>query len=205
MGKQTATDQKEKTKKKPQPISLNLQPGEKLARLSYLTVMSVKPGKNGPVGVTVMNEQGFSWDIDAHVLDAECTSAVQFESTEKVSQTEMIERMLDAGHNVFTANYNKKPDAEAAATKMKNLYPNKGIKGVGIASRAEYDGAVDNIIKEILAGEERTITAHIISIDRNRGRVTVVDMNAPKNNNVRQVDPRTLNWLIIGNIKYVLK
>lgn len=37
------------------------------------------------------------------------------------------------------------------------------------------------------------------------GRSTVIDLNVETENKFRQVDHRTIDWLIIKNVKYVLK
>lgn len=187
-------------------ISENVQIGEKLVRLSYLTVVDPKRYMgNNQFGIHVKNEHGFEWTISPDVIDNECTSGVQFDSIEKVSQSVIIEYLLDAGHKIFTANFNKKPDPKVAIKKLQALYPNKGIKGVGIAKRDDYNKSVEEAVDILFKGEERTITGRIISVDRLRGRVTVVDLDKEGRDNIRQIDPRTLNWLIIDNIKYVVK
>jgi hypothetical protein len=181
-------------------ISTNLKEGEKLARLSYLTVVK----KTGNI-ITVKNEQDFKWDISIDILDNECTSATQFFALVKVSQSEMIEKLMEAGHNVFTANFNKKPDKKLALKKLQELYPNKGIKGVGIAKRDDFNYSVKKILDSVFDGEERIITCRINSIDKLRGRVTVIDLETSDEHKLRQIDPRTLNWLIIKGIKYEIK
>ena len=37
------------------------------------------------------------------------------------------------------------------------------------------------------------------------GRSTVIDLSAKTDNKFRQVDHRTIEWLIVKNVKYVLK
>jgi hypothetical protein len=187
-------------------ISQKIKKGEKLARLSYLTVVDENAHMgNNQFGVSVRNEHGFEWVISKDVLDNECTSATQYESVEKVSQSEMIEKILDAGHKVFTANFNKKPDPKVAIKKLQSLYPNKGVRGVGIAKREDYNKAVEEAVSILIDGEERTITCRILSVDRLRGRLSVIDLEIEDKHNIRQLDPRTLNWLIIDGIKYILK
>lgn len=187
-------------------LSDNLKENEHLARLSYLTVTNPKKHLgNGNYGATVQNEAGLSWDISYDVLDNECTSGTQYTTLIKVSQSELIEKLLDAGHHIFTANFHKKPDPKLAEKKLKDLYPNKGIKGVGIAKREDYNKTVSEVVKMLFEGEERTITARIISIDKLRGRLMVKDLYAAQGDDIRQIDPRTLNWLIIKNVRWEIK
>jgi hypothetical protein len=188
-------------------ISQKISNGEKLARLSYLTVIdnNVHMGNN-QFGVSVRNTFGFEWVMSKDVLDNECVSASQYEIVEKISQSDMIELILAAGHKVFTANFNKKPDPKVAIKKLQDLYPNKGIRGVGIAKRDDYNKAVIDAVSILIDGEERTITCRILSIDRLRGRLSVIDLEIDDiKNNIRQIDPRTLNWLIIDGVKYIIK
>lgn len=188
-------------------VTNKLVAGEKLTRLSYITVIDPKvQSAGGQLTALVKNEDDFQWNIGLDIIDAECISTTQFSETKAVSQTEMIQILLEkAGHVAFTANFNKKPDMKAAETELKNLYPNKGIKGVGIASRDDFNKGIKAALSKIMVGEERTIIARIMSIDSLRGRIQVVDLEAPAENNIRQIDPRTLNWLILNNVKYVLK
>lgn len=56
-----------------------------------------------------------------------------------------------------------------------------------------------------LEGKERTIRGRLISSESLLGRSTVEDLDLPlKENRVRQVDHRTINWLILDFVKYVV-
>lgn len=57
-------------------------------------------------------------------------------------------------------------------------------------------------------GEERTLIGHLKSIEAHLGRTNVVDLEVPvgdKTLGLRQIDNRTINWLVLDNIKYVTK
>jgi hypothetical protein len=49
------------------------------------------------------------------------------------------------------------------------------------------------------------MTCHLVKVENNLGRSTVIDLGAKTENKFRQVDHRTLQWIIFKNVKYVLK
>jgi hypothetical protein len=117
----------------------------------------------------------------------------------------MIEILQQAGSNVFTVDFYTKPDVKEAKDKISKLYPNRGGKGVGIMSKEDYIAQVSAILDEVTKGNLRTLTGYILSTDNARGRITVVDMALGPKKGIRQVDPRTLQTLIINQVKYELK
>ena len=56
----------------------------------------------------------------------------------------------------------------------------------------------------MIEGELCEITGHLIDSENNMGRSTVIDLNAPIYNNFRQVDHRTIEYIIYKNVKYTL-
>lgn len=58
--------------------------------------------------------------------------------------------------------------------------------------------------KDIVEGEMVEMVCHLKESDNGMGRSLVIDLGAPHNNNFRQVDHRTIQWIIFKNIKYEL-
>lgn len=54
-------------------------------------------------------------------------------------------------------------------------------------------------------GEKRTLTGHLIGTENHMGRSNVVDLEVTSGNNMRQVDHRTLEYVILKGVKYVKK
>lgn len=54
-------------------------------------------------------------------------------------------------------------------------------------------------------GKERVLRGRLIKPEPLLGRSMVEDLDEPANNRVRQVDHRTIKWLIVENVKYVVK
>ena len=53
-------------------------------------------------------------------------------------------------------------------------------------------------------GSERILTGHLVSAEPNLGRTKVIDLNVgadDKSKGIRQVDNRTIKWLVIDNQK----
>ena len=48
------------------------------------------------------------------------------------------------------------------------------------------------------------MVAHLVDCDNNLGRSAVIDLNAIEPNNFRQVDHRSIDYIIYKNVKYSL-
>lgn len=62
-----------------------------------------------------------------------------------------------------------------------------------------------SLVKGLLEGETVTMTCHLVNVENNLGRSTVVDLTAKTENKFRQVDHRSIDYIIFGNTKYLLK
>lgn len=60
------------------------------------------------------------------------------------------------------------------------------------------------LTKSIVEGESCEIVGHLVESENNLGRSLVIDLNAPANNNFRQVDHRSIEYIIFKNVKYSL-
>ena len=60
------------------------------------------------------------------------------------------------------------------------------------------------ILQLATAGDERTMIGRHQGVQDDFGRLQFTDMEAT-GSPLKQVDPRTVEWSIIGNVKYVLK
>lgn len=49
------------------------------------------------------------------------------------------------------------------------------------------------------------MTCHLVDTENNLGRSTVIDLSAKTANKFRQIDHRTIQYIIFQNVKYVLK
>ena len=49
------------------------------------------------------------------------------------------------------------------------------------------------------------MVAHMVEVENNLGRSLVIDLNAKSPSKFRQVDHRSIEFIIFQNVKYVLK
>ena len=68
------------------------------------------------------------------------------------------------------------------------------------------EGAVQNnlanIAKIIAAGEIATLTGHLVKSELHTGRTLIIDLK--DSNSFKQVDHRTIQYIILKNVKYTL-
>jgi len=64
--------------------------------------------------------------------------------------------------------------------------------------------SLKEISKSVIEGDSIQMVCHLVESDNNLGRSLVIDVNAPRHNNYRQVDHRTIEFIIYKNIKYSL-
>lgn len=171
--------------------------GEFLSETQYYEVKSISP-----TDVTVINERGYEFTIGSGIVEEGIYSASQFKGTLEVTRTELIEIFSKVGDTVFTVCYNKQPSADAINDAIESA--NKG-KIIPVAD-------LKKLVKNAYKGEIRTLIGYLISVETGFGRSLVIDLEADKSKStpewdsrLRQVDHRTLNWLIHQNIKYIVK
>ena len=171
-----------------------LKKGDYLSRTSYLLVKG-----SDPLYITVQNEQGLTWTIEKGIVASECFSANQYDETITVTRTELAEIFSKTGDKVYTVSFNKQPKIDDVFDKIANkgkIISNKEMKKALVAG---------------MKGQERILIGYTINVETGFGRSLVVDLEAEQDPNKpystvqRQVDHRSLNWLIVGNKKCVCK
>lgn len=174
-----------------------LKAGSVLSETQYYEVLGVDHHNER---VLVVNERGKEMQIGFTIIEEGTYSAEQFTETVELNRTDLIKKFTECGDTIFTVNYHKKPD----------------IKDINAAIDSLNDGKILPIkkMKEIIAnvykGEERTLTGYSMSTETGFGRSKVIDMTIKYkpsdkgyDNRIREVDHRTLNYLIYKNVKYV--
>ena len=89
-------------------------------------------------------------------------SGLIFDKEQKISRTELVETLLNAGESVFTVQFNKKVDEDH----IKNALASAGKKP-----------DLKKMSKEIATGKETTMTCRFANAENNLGRSTVLDLN----------------------------
>lgn len=108
--------------------------------------------------------------------------------------SDLSELIQTCSDTIFKVQFRKKVDADNIQKKF------SGFKFADLKKVEE----VKKISKTITEGEVVEITGHLLESENNLGRSLVVDLDAPKSNNIRQVDHRTIQFIIFRNVKYTL-
>lgn len=170
-----------------------LKAGDKLSRISYMTVTGNETAHGS---VLVKNEDGLEWSIGKDILAQECYSADQFNEIKEVSRTELIEIFNNVGDAVFTVNFDKLPTADDFL-ELTRTNPGNLIRS--------YDDMKKDFKK--LKGENRTLVGYLVKPENGFGRSLVIELDGKNEAKkaFKQVDHRSLNSLIVKNIKYIVK
>lgn len=117
------------------------------------------------------------------------SSADVYATEEKLALTKVAEALNSANSKAFTVCFNTKIDEKTATDKLTN-------------AKADDFKNPKALAKDLLTGKETTIVGRLSNSDNKLGRSLVVDL---MQKGYRQVDHRTINWLIINNVKYTVK
>lgn len=179
-----------------------LEVGNVLSETQYYTVEKIK-GNNIQLGM----DGGESIIVEKGYVEAFLSSANQFKSTEKKTKTELAELFINSPRIAMTVCFFKqdkpktkkkyKEELAAQAEVVKNDFLNNGISAI--------ETALANPIKDYTPGELRAMIGRHYGVVDDLGRVTFVDMEIKSGMNTRQVDPRTIQYIIVDDVKYELK
>lgn len=165
--------------------------GDRLSETQHYTVIGLTTQ-----AATLRNERGFEYDATVSVVEEGMYAADQFDEEQRVSRTRLIEILENSGSTVFRINFNKKPTHTTVTEKL---------SGVNVGTLAD-PAALRELAEGLLLGEERTLTGYLVHTEPKLGRSQVVDLEVESGqHNLRLVDHRTINWMILRNVKYVVQ
>ena len=166
-----------------------LKEGDVFCQCSYYKV--AKDVRSGDGSVRVENQNGKMLEIGLGVVSGgNFHSASYVEKTENgLGKAAMAEKMTAVGDSVFTVEFHKQA-SEADVV--------EAAKEPDVKKRSAK-------VRAAMKGQKRTLRGHIIPGSLQSGRVGVIDMDADKKNNVRQVDLRTIEQLINRGVRYTTK
>ena len=171
-----------------------LKVGGILSETQFYTVVALGKGLT-----KVKTDTGVLVDLSDGYVEQCLTSADQFEKAEKITRTALADKFLSSTRVALTVNFNTKVDEKTVEEKLK----------AALAKPRTVN--VKELVKEVTNGEERTISGRHYGSVNEFGRVQIVDMDAEKDptkgydTRLRQVDPRSINWLIVEGTKYEKK
>ena len=162
--------------------------GQYLSMTSYMTVLSI-----GRL-ITVRNQWQQTMQMSKELLE-EMYSAQHYDRECSLNMTGLAELLQSVQDNVFTINFRKKVSEENAAEQLLS------------ASAADFKDETKRkaLTKQLLEGEDCTMTCNMVQVENNLGRSLVIDLKATSATKFRQVDHRTINSIIFKNVLYTLK
>lgn len=172
-----------------------LKPGDYLSEVQYYRVMSVSEDE-----ITVQNERGYQIAVTKGVVQEGMYSASQFTEERKVTRSQLCEILENAGDTVFMVNFHKKIKEKDVADAVFEILTEDDL-----SDQKAVQKHVRAALKEALQGKERTLVGYLIKAEPKMGRSEVIDLEAEGDHRMRLVDHRTINWMIIKNVKYVTK
>jgi hypothetical protein len=168
-----------------------------LSETQYYEILEKNTGT-----IKVVNERDFDFNVSNGIVEEGMYSSDQFTETVEVTRTQLIEILGAVGDTVFSVSFNKMPTADTINETIESL--NRG----SILPIKE----MKKKIKEAFKGEERILVGYLISTETGFGRSMVIDLEIKRDltkpdydNRIRQVDHRSLNWLVHKNTKYTVK
>jgi hypothetical protein len=179
-----------------------LKQGEKLSESQFYTVAKV-----GKEKVMVENDKGEPIVLDKKYVESCLVSSCQYSEEKTITRTEAAALFIASTNTAMTVNFNTQVKEKEAKEAMYEMYPNKGK----MISEADFKKKIDATIKSIITGDERTMVGRHYGSVNDFGRVNFIDMEIKADSSkdfdsrMRQVDPRSINWMIIKGIKYKVK
>lgn len=178
-----------------------LKKGEILSETSYFIVENVTN-----IDAELSDSHGNNISIGKEYLEKLLHSADQFIDEKKVSQTELLE-VIATNPNKAMSIYFKKADKKKTIKAFKEEKEDK-IKEIQNASLNNatklLEELIDNPILKVIPGEMRLIKGYYTGSQDERGRYSFADME-DKKGLLKQVDPRTVEYVIVGNTKWIKK
>ena len=176
-------------------VPADVKVGDRIWTINHFTVQAVNAHT-----IDIIDEAGNKSKVSNSIIANEYHSTSRYTTTEKVSRTEMVNKMKHAGHGAFTVTFNKAIDNNTLADKIGAAMDSDTIGTQ--AKRRKFCNAENK-------GEERTMQARLDRDPQTRaanddefGRVPVFDID---NAGRRLVDTRTVTTLVSEGVMYILK
>jgi len=182
-----------------------LKVGSILSETSFYVVKEVKKNE-----IVVVDDLKNEITIGLPYVEAILASADVFETEEKKTMTELADLFINSPRIALTVAFMKKD-----TDKTKKAYTaEKDAKIAQITNARVADvpallnDLIEHPITKVIPGELRVMKGrHYGNVD-DLGRVQFTDMELPFTDpsaRLRQVDPRTIQYLVVNNVKYSLK
>lgn len=187
----------------------NLKKGDIFSETQFYIVKDVKSDH-----AVMTDELGNDVALNNNYINDLLKSADQFNTTVKKTMTELADLFLNNKGVAMTVCFTKKAEKKTAkdfkaevaqwTENVKQSFLDNGIKGL--------ENYATTPVNEYKPAEERVMKGRHYGHMNDLGRIDFIDMEQPKgvdgkggDTRMRQVDPRTIRYIIVDNVKYELK
>lgn len=186
----------------------NLKKGSILSETSFYKVNKVTNS-----GIEVTDDFGNDITIGKAYVEMILNSAEVFSTEEKKTLTELQEIFVNNPRVAMEVGYYKKDEPKTKkAYEAEKAAAIKKVQDASLSTAAAIlADLIDNPISKVIPGEFRIIRGRHYNSQHVSGRINFIDMELEKGDKadydarVRQVDPRTIQHIIVGGVKYSLK
>ncbi|MEM1009652.1 MAG: hypothetical protein AAGJ35_11675 [Myxococcota bacterium] len=174
--------------------------GERLSEVQYYEVIEIDSQNQE---VVLRNERGHEVIVTHDVVEDGMYTAGQFDQEEHVSRAQLCELLEGARDSIFTVNFHRQArEKDVLAQVMSALERGESEE----LSQEQLVKAMRKAVRESMSGESRTLVGYLLQSEPKMGRSQVYDLSVPLGQNrLRLVDHRSLRWLILKNVKYIVR
>jgi threonine synthase len=140
--------------------------------------------------IRVKNEDGLEWTIGKDIFVKEFVVADEFTKVVKASRTAILEKIITSPATAMSVCFRKKADTKTVAKEIM----------VYVRTPRWTKAGIQKIIDT--SGESRVMIGRHYGDLNEHGRIMFFDAEAKQ---MKQVDPRTIEWAVIKGVKYEAK
>ena len=137
----------------------------------------------------ICSSKGMNIEISKDIIEYEMHNSSVHATEEKIPLTQVATKLAEANSKCFTVCFTCKVNEKDVKEKLSGM------------SEKEIKSKAKELSKELLLGHEKTLVGRLSKAEGKFGRSLVIDLPSE---GFRQVDHRTIKWLIIDNVKYVV-
>ena len=179
----------------------SLKAGSILSENSFYTVKEVRTND-----VVLNDDHGNEITIGNEYVDQILSSADFFKEEKKMTMTQLADIFINSPRIALTVGFFKKDKAKSKTAYKKEVKAAiEKVQNAPVSKVAALlEDLITNPIMPVTPGEFRIMKGRHNGSMNDLGRMEFMDMEDPSGF-VKQVDPRTIQYIIVNEVKYTLK
>lgn len=174
--------------------------GQFLSERTYYTIKSVQGDR-----VIATTSTGDDVELSVDYINTFCSNASVFITTKKVNQTELLKIIASNSSTAMTIEYQKVDVAKSGKTYRTELADRAEVLKNDFLLRGvvALEEALKNPVLNYTPGALRTIVGYPTGVINDNGLLAFID--AEDKFTLKQVNPRTIKYVMVDGMKYVKK